>query len=172
MAMARRLVSLILAADVPFNNPKHLWKFDKGDEVKIVALSRDNNYNGKTATVVCQDNAQKNLEGEQDPYLRSRITRYFVKIDGIERVACLAAQNLRHKDDRKHRMMKELCEEEQRALKTSLTSLVRTFLISFVLVFVLPMFCLCVIMRCGFYIARETIPQWISPSILRANAAV
>jgi len=56
MAMARRLVSLILAADVPFNNPKHLWKFDKGDEVKIVALSRDNNYNGKTATVVCQDN--------------------------------------------------------------------------------------------------------------------
>jgi len=67
---------------------------------------------------------------EKDPYQRSLKTRYFLKLDDSEDIANIAAANLRYADDRKHRMLKEVCDEEQRSIRVYLLADVDAFLVS------------------------------------------
>mmetsp|Transcript_43145 Transcript_43145/g.69517 ORF Transcript_43145/g.69517 Transcript_43145/m.69517 type:complete len:112 (-) Transcript_43145:75-410(-) len=107
---------------------------------------------------------------EKDPYQRSLKTRYFLKLDDSEDIANIAAANLRYADDRKHRMLKEVCDEEQRSIRTNVWGLLKTFLASFFIVVVIPLICLTLLARSGFRIYTHFFPNWVSPRIKAANS--
>eukprot|EP00466_Bigelowiella_natans_P017852 jgi/Bigna1/74646/fgenesh1_pg.30_\ len=115
---------------------KNLWEFKPDDEIMIVDLSSDVKFNGKRGKIIRRLNNQR--MDEKDPYQRSLKTRYFLKLDDSEDIANIAAANLRsqfteciicvrdsllnyrYADDRKHRMLKEVCDEEQRSIRIPL----------------------------------------------------
>mmetsp|Transcript_8922 Transcript_8922/g.12490 ORF Transcript_8922/g.12490 Transcript_8922/m.12490 type:complete len:105 (+) Transcript_8922:97-411(+) len=83
------------------------WEFKDGEKVRIVGLKRHSEFNGREGTIMRQEKGQTFFTDCE--FQRSRSTRYFVKIDGVAKLASLASKNLRHTCDNKHRAMSREC---------------------------------------------------------------